>query len=109
MEDCQSHFDPFRECYNHERPHEALDMAVPASRYEVSPRAFPEQLPDWEYAPDVTVRKVDHTNCISWQGRRFKVGQAFRGRLVGVRPTTTNGLFHVYFRNTKIKTIDLNQ
>jgi transposase InsO family protein len=103
----QRRFDPFRECYNHERPHQALGLAVPASRYQISHRAFPEQITPWEYAPDVQVRKVDD-GTISWRGTRFKVGAAFRGKHVGIRTTATDGEFHVYFCNTKIKTIHLN-
>ncbi|HYG90592.1 MAG TPA: integrase core domain-containing protein [Azospirillum sp.] len=30
---CQSRFVPWRHSYNHERPHEALGLAVPAARY----------------------------------------------------------------------------
>jgi transposase InsO family protein len=104
----QDRFDPFRECYNHQRPHQALEMNVPASRYQASQRSFPETIAEWEYAPDVTVRKVDQTTgAISWQGQRWKIGRALKGRLVGIRATTTDGQFDVYFRNTKIKTIDL--
>ena len=38
VEHMQFRFDDWRYCYNHVRPHEALDMHVPASRYEPSPR-----------------------------------------------------------------------
>ena len=38
-------FDQWRVVYNTERPHEALSMAVPASRYQPSHRRYPEQLP----------------------------------------------------------------
>ena len=34
---CQRRFDGFRHSYNFERPHEALGLAVPASRYQPSP------------------------------------------------------------------------
>jgi transposase InsO family protein len=106
--EAQRRFDPFRECYNHERPHQALDMAVPASRYQISLRAFPEQIAEWEYAPDVAVRKVGIGNCISWLGQRFKVGSAFVHKRVGLRATTTDGQYEIYYRNTKIKTIQLS-
>jgi transposase InsO family protein len=108
LPDTQRRFDPFRECYNHERPHQALNFAVPASRYQTSQRSFPEKIAAWEYAPDVTVRKVDVTNRIAWHGGRYKIGQAFRGKVVGVRATTTDGQFDVYYCNTKIKTINHN-
>jgi transposase InsO family protein len=46
---CQRRFDAWRKIYNLERPHEALDMQVPASRYTMSKQAFPETLPLIEY------------------------------------------------------------
>ena len=35
--------------YNLQRPHHALDLNTPASRYTVSPRPFPETLPTVDY------------------------------------------------------------
>jgi transposase InsO family protein len=36
----QARFDEFLKCYNHERPHQALDMKYPAELYQPSPRAI---------------------------------------------------------------------
>ena len=36
----QAKFDDFLECYNHERPHQALDMKYPAELYRPSPRPY---------------------------------------------------------------------
>jgi transposase InsO family protein len=94
---CQKRFDPWREIYNHERPHEALDMAVPASRYRPSNRPFPEVLPTWEYGPTDSVRKVACDGTISFKGRPIDLGKAFRGEHLAVRPTIEDGLFHIYF------------
>ena len=47
----------WREIYNHERPHEALGLEVPAFRYRPSVRSYPEVLPLPEY-PDDRVYKV---------------------------------------------------
>ncbi|MDQ3225247.1 MAG: integrase core domain-containing protein, partial [Chloroflexota bacterium] len=66
----QTAFDAFRAAYNHARPHEALDHAVPADRYQPSPRPFPETLQEIIYAPDDTVRLVNVHGSVSWQGRR---------------------------------------
>ena len=41
----QTTFDAWRHEYNHVRPHESLELAVPASRYQVSPRPYPAQRP----------------------------------------------------------------
>src|ERR1700680_4887754 len=37
--------------YNAQRPHEALQLAVPASRYQPSPRDYVETIAPFEYAP----------------------------------------------------------
>jgi len=102
----QEQFDPFRECYNHERPHQALNLDVPASRYTPSPRSFPETIPDWDYG-DAETRRVGSSNCISFRKHRFKIGQGFRGQEVAIQPTSEDGVFHAYFRNSYIKTLNL--
>lgn len=55
---CQRAFDRWRTVYNVERPHEALDLAPPATRYRLSPRGFPEALPPITYDQGELVRKV---------------------------------------------------
>jgi transposase InsO family protein len=61
----QWHFDRFRDLYNLERPHEALDLQVPASRYQPSDRTFPEPLPPIEYGTEDAVRRVQATGALS--------------------------------------------
>jgi len=92
---CQSAFDRWRTIYNTERPHQAIDMAVPASRYQVSPRAFPETLPELEYSPDDIVRMVQHSGRLHFKGRRFNLPDAFVGQPVGLRPTDHDCLWNV--------------
>jgi transposase InsO family protein len=99
-------FDRWRRTYNHERPHQALDYAVPASRYRASSRSFPDPLPPIEYAPDLQVRMVQGKGEISFQRREFAIGEAFRGHPVGLRPTRTDGQWEVYFCQQLITTID---
>jgi len=54
----QVYFDRWHHVYNLQRPHEALHLAVPGSRYHENPRDFPEALPPIEYGLDDIVRKV---------------------------------------------------
>ena len=56
---CQRAFDTWRDFYNLERPHYALDLDTPVSRYTPSGKTFPETLPAIDYAPDDHVRSVD--------------------------------------------------
>ena len=72
LSDCQRAFDEWRPRYNHERPHEALDMARPAERYRPGPRVFPEVLPAIEYGPGDQVRKVDGGGFISFKNRPWR-------------------------------------
>ena len=108
IRESQASFDSWRECYNFERPHEALNMATPAESYRPSSKKMPESLPEIEYGPDDHVRKVQFNGEIYFKGREFRVGQAFRGQPVAVRPTAEDGVFKVFYCGKKIKTIDLN-
>lgn len=105
---CQQQFDRWRDCYNCERPHEALALAVPATRYVPSPRSFPEQLPPIEYAPGDLVRKVGYRGQIKHQQQRYFLGTAFRGLPVALRPTTVDGRWDVYFCQQRIAVLDRN-
>ena len=42
LAECQRAFDDWRPRYNHERPHDALDLATPGERYRPSSRSFPK-------------------------------------------------------------------
>lgn len=54
----QTKFDHFRQEFNYERPHEALDQETPAACYRASPRAMPNKLPPLEYPDRFEVRYV---------------------------------------------------
>ena len=54
----QARFDAFRRHYNEERPHEALGQLPPRSRWEPSPRPFPEHPDEPWYDADHQVRRV---------------------------------------------------
>ena len=82
-------FASWREMYNGERPHEALNMAVPASRYQISQRDYPEKLPALEYGPDDDVRKVQSRGELYYGGVTYRVSSAFAGEAVALRRTTT--------------------
>jgi transposase InsO family protein len=107
--DVQNHFDPWRDVYNLQRPHEALNMATPASRYQSSCRAYCESLPPIEYADDCQVRRADHQGYIRFQHHTIHVSDAVAHLPVGVRPTTQDGLWDVYFCHQKIDQIDLRE
>src|SRR3989338_4604768 len=106
---CQAHLDRWRDVYKLQRPHKALQMAVPASRYQPSPPSFPDVLPPIEYGPDDIVRKVQAEGLISYQGRAFRLSKAFRALPVALRPTSEDGILDVFYCHQKVARIDLHQ
>lgn len=107
LAECQARFNPWRETYNSVRPHEALGLCVPASRYQLSATPFPETLPPIEYPPGYEVRKVQDGGEVSFHGRTFRVAQAFRGYPVGLRPTPHDSCFEVCFCHTELGSLNL--
>ena len=108
IDQSQASFDSWRECYNFERPHEALNMATPVESYKPSSKEMPKTLPKIEYESDDYVRKVQSVGEIHFKGREFIVGKAFRGEPMAVRPTTEDGKYKVFYCGEMIKKIDLN-
>jgi transposase InsO family protein len=108
LQHAQQAFDGWRHRYNHHRPHDALDLSVPADRYQSSPRSFNPKIEPFDYSPDDIVRRVDSAARISFRGRRWKASKALVGKLVAIRPTDRDGLFELVFRHVTIKSIDFH-
>lgn len=79
----QARFDAFVRRYNDERPHAALDMAVPASRYHRSSRPY-RGLEEVMYPFHDATYTVTHCGRICFGGRKINLSHAFAGQNVGV-------------------------
>ena len=104
---CQNAFEAWRHVYNAERPHEALGLATPVSRYQPSYRPFPETLAPIDYGPGAIVRKVQAKGVIWFANRTWPVGKAFLGQPVALRPTILDGTYDVVFCQHKVAELDL--
>jgi transposase InsO family protein len=89
-------FARFCRVYNEERPHEALGMAVPASVYVPSPRAWSGRLRSPEYASGVAVRRVRTNGEIKWRGELVWLSSALVGEPVGLEEDE-DGVWRVRF------------
>lgn len=92
--------------FNHERPHAALGMRMPAEVYRRSPRRYagmPERI---EYPAGWTSRRVHQTGVICVQGRQIRLSAALRGWDVGLRPAEHGG-YSVRFADLTLGWIDL--
>jgi putative transposase len=92
----QRKFDRFREEFNCQRPHEALDMQPPASCYDPSPRQMPNRLPPLAYPDRFEVRYVSANGGIRWHHQWVNVSHPCMGEYVG-REEIDDGIWHVYF------------
>lgn len=109
LPECQSEFDVWRDFYNHERPHQSLNQAVPAEFYQPSPRPYPETLPPISYNPADIIRLVDGYGKISYKNKRFHIGRAFRCSPVALRPNKIDGILDVFYCSFCVDQIDLHE
>lgn len=105
MAQAQHRFEEWLPIYNQQRPHQAIGMAVPASRYQISWRSFPEALPAIEYGPQDEVRRVQDKGHVSYKGKLIVVGKALRGYPIAFRRTAQEGILDVYFCQQRITQI----
>jgi len=82
----QARFDDFIACYNSERPHQALNMQVPAQHYQPSPRQY-QGLPDIEYPFHDKAVTVTTCGRICFNRQKINLSQVFAGQTVGIKQT----------------------
>lgn len=87
----QRRFDRFRDYYNDERPHEAIDQVPPARLWTPPARTLPERLGDVWYDADHEVRRVRPAGLIKWRGEDVHIGEALAGELVGIAEHEAGG------------------
>lgn len=100
----QGWLDEFRHEYNHLRPHEALDMATPASRWRPSARLYQCNPGEWEYPAHMQTVRLAGEGQLSWAGRRWEISNALRRQLVGLARIGDRVI--VYFCRTPIRELD---
>ena len=79
----QQRFDVFRQHFNEERPHEALEQRPPA-RIRPSSRPMPARIEDPGYDAHHEVRRVHNSGEIRWRGESIFIGEALAGEVVGL-------------------------
>jgi len=78
----QSWLDEFRWEHNHLRPHEALGMQTPVTRWQKSERRYQANPPAWEYPTGSWVLKVDSDGKIKLKGKHWVISRALCGERV---------------------------
>jgi putative transposase len=80
----QARFDEFIDCYNQERPHQALDMRYPAELYTPSARPY-RGLEDLDYPFHDHAHIVTRCGRICFDNRKINLSAVFAGQKVGVK------------------------
>lgn len=80
----QRRFDSFRQEYNNDRPHQALDNRRPAEVFVPARRHYPLVEPEVHYAHGVTIRRVRRNGEIKWKGRKLYLSEVLAGEPVGL-------------------------
>jgi putative transposase len=85
MAEQQERFDRFRDYFNNQRPHQALEQTPPARHYHPSPRRWSARLEDPWYDAEHEVRRVRSNGEIKWQGKKIFIAESLIGELLGIR------------------------
>lgn len=101
----QAWLDAHRQEHNHVRPHEALNMDVPAQHWSPSLRPFERDPRPWEYADPENVRLVRQNGSIGLGGRCYFVSRALIGERVQLEFLEDRVV--VYFCRTPVREFDL--
>jgi transposase InsO family protein len=100
----QRWLDEYRHEYNQVRPHEALGMQTPASRWRPSERRYDPNPQPWQYPEGATVVKVGSQGQI-WAERRWDISLALAGQWVQLVRVEERML--VYHCRTVVRELDL--
>jgi hypothetical protein len=82
----QKAFDGFREEYNWERPHQALEMRTPGECYEPSCQSYPSRLREPEYPVGWDIRGVRECGRMKWRNANVYIGKLLSGERIGLEP-----------------------
>lgn len=104
-QELQAWLDQFRWEHNHIRPHQALGMETPASRWRPSPRRYDPNPPAWEYPPGSRVLKVDSDGKINLYQQHWLISRALTGERV--RLLTLEQRVLAYYCRTLVRELDL--
>ena len=88
----------------------ALNLDVPASRYEPSQRKYPSRITAWEYPNELKVHNVKSTGYITIKGQGYFLSEAFGNKQIAFRESSKGAhLINLYFRQFRIGQIDIEK
>lgn len=105
-EETQEGLDLWRQEFNYERPHEALQMRCPGEVYQNSTRSFAATPQELIY-PGMAARQVDKNGNMSWQNQKLFLSRSLAGWSVGLK-NSTGQFIEVWFARLLLGHLDQN-
>jgi transposase InsO family protein len=102
----QAALDVWRRTFNEERPHEALEMKLPAEVYEQSARTYDPTAMELSYPAGVLVRRIDCSGQLKIRNVRICISVALAGYDVGLQ-SLDDARYAVWFGRLCIGEVNL--
>ena len=110
LSDAAAIFEEYRNFYNNVRPHMALALDVPSSRYRPSQRKYPSKIQEWEYTDELKVHTVKSSGYLTIRGQGYFLSEAFGNKRIAFRESTKGAhLINLYFRQFRVGQIDIEK
>ena len=95
-------------CYNYERPHEALGMKCPAQVYTPSTREYQDTVRKHEYGGQFHVIKVNNWGYVRFASFQIYLSETMVNEYVEFRPSLSGESFIACYRNFSIAEFDVH-
>lgn len=102
----QEHFDNFIQEYNHERPHEALDMKTPAEVHLPSTKIYSKKLEPLQYPQADYTARINASGDFHIGRQRVYVSRSFLGQEIGITQQDDD-IFQVTFMDYDLGFFDM--
>ena len=109
IEDGSQQLSKYRQFYNEERPHYALKLETPASRYHPSSRVYTGFVTEWEYSAQRKIIRVHGKGHFRWGGHDYYLGEAFAQETVALRESHRDGYMAIEYRGFRVGRINLRE
>ena len=108
LSDAERVFGEWRNCYNNERPHEALGMKCPADIYQSSARTYDDNVPKYEYGGQFHVIKVNSWGFVRFAHYQVYLSETMIDEHIEFRPNPNGDTFLACYRNFAIAEFDVH-
>ena len=108
LADAERIFNEWRNCYNNERPHEALAMKCPSDIYVPSERPYCDTVKKYEYSDQYHVIKVNNWGYVRFDRWQIYLSETMVNEHIEFRPNPNRDTFIACYRNFAIGEFDVH-